>query len=260
MLIVVSPAKTLDYDTPPKTKKFTLPDYLDDSAELIHRMREFSSLDISELMKVSTKIADLNFDRFEAWNKKFTEKNAKQAVLAFKGDVYTGLDAESFSAQDFTFAQKHFRMLSGLYGLLRPLDLMQPYRLEMGTRLSNDRGKNLYEFWGDEVTEGLNSQLKKVKSKYLINLASNEYFKVVKPKVLEGEIITPAFKELKNGEYKMIGVYAKKARGLLSRYIIQNQLSDIEDIKSFDVAGYKFNKKVSKGNNWVFTRKIPNSK
>lgn len=260
MLIVVSPAKTLDYTTPPKIKKFTLPDYLDDSAELIHRMREFSSLDISELMKVSTKIADLNFDRFEVWDRKFTEKNAKQAVLAFKGDVYTGLDAESFTAKDFAFAQKHFRMLSGLYGLLRPLDLMQAYRLEMGTRLSNERGKNLYEFWGDTVTEGLNAQLKEVKSKYLINLASNEYFKVVKPKVLDGEIITPAFKELKNGEYKMIGVYAKKARGLLSRYIIQNQLSDIEDIKSFDLDGYKFNKKVSKGNNWVFTRKIPSAK
>jgi len=260
MLIVVSPAKTLDYTTPPKTKKFTLPDYLDDSAELIHRMREFSSLDISELMKVSTKIADLNFDRFEAWNKNFTEKNAKQAVLAFKGDVYTGLDAESFSAKDFTFAQKHFRMLSGLYGVLRPLDLMQPYRLEMGTRLSTERGKNLYEFWGNEVTEGLNAQLKTIKSKYLINLASNEYFKVVKPKILNAEIITPAFKELKNGEYKMIGIYAKKARGMLSRYIIQNQLSDIEDIKSFDLDGYKFNKKVSSGNNWVFTRKNSGAK
>ena len=260
MLIVVSPAKTLDYTTPPKTKKFTIPDYLEDSAELIHRMREFSSLDISELMHVSTKIADLNFDRFEAWDKKFTEKNAKQAVLAFKGDVYTGLDAENFSAKDFAFAQKHFRMLSGLYGLLRPLDLMQPYRLEMGTRLSTDRGKNLYEFWGDKVTEGLNKQLKKIKSPYLINLASNEYFKVVKPKVLDGEIITPAFKELKNGDYKMIGVYAKKARGLMSRYIIQNQLSDVEDIKSFNIDGYKFNKKVSSGNNWVFTRKTPAAK
>jgi len=260
MLIVVSPAKTLDYDTPPKTKTFTIPDYLDDSAELIHRMREFSALDISELMHVSSKIAELNFDRFEAWNKNFTEKNAKQAVLAFKGDVYTGLDAESFTAKDFQFAQKHFRMLSGLYGLLRPLDLMQPYRLEMGTKLSTDRGKNLYEFWGSKVTEGLNAQLKKIKSDKLINLASNEYFKVVKPKELKGEIITPAFKELKNGDYKMIGVYAKKARGLLSRYIIKNQLSDIEDIKSFDIDGYKFNKKLSRDNNWVFTRKIPNTK
>ncbi len=255
MLIVVSPAKTLDYTTPPKVKKFTLPDYLDDSAELIHRMREFSSLDISDLMHVSTKIADLNFDRYEAWDKNFTEENAKQAVLAFKGDVYTGLDAENFSSKDFNFAQKHFRMLSGLYGLLRPLDLMQPYRLEMGIRLTTDRGKNLYEFWDNIVTEGLNDQLKKTQSKFLINLASNEYFKVVKPKVLKGTIITPAFKEFKNGEYKMIGVYAKKARGLMSRYIIQNQLSDIEDIKSFNIEGYKFNSNVSGGNTWVFTRK-----
>lgn len=255
MLIVISPAKTLDYETPAKTKTFTLPDYLDDSAELIHRMREFSALDIAELMHVSSKIAELNFDRFEAWNKNFTEKNAKQAALAFKGDVYTGLDAESFSAKDFKFAQSHLRILSGLYGLLRPLDLMQPYRLEMGTKLINERGKNLYEFWGDTLTDGLNAQLKKIKSEYLINLASNEYFKAVKPKQINGEVITPAFKEYKNGDYKMIGFYAKKARGLLSRYIIQNQLSDVEDIKSFDVEGYKFNKSLSKGNNWVFTRK-----
>jgi cytoplasmic iron level regulating protein YaaA (DUF328/UPF0246 family) len=255
MLIVISPAKTLDYETPAKTKTFTLPDYLDDSAELIHRMREFSALDIAELMKVSSKIAELNFDRFEAWNKNFSEKNAKQAALAFKGDVYTGLDAESFSARDFKFAQSHLRILSGLYGLLRPLDLMQPYRLEMGTKLSNERGKNLYEFWGNTLTDGLNAQLKKIKSEHLINLASNEYFKAVKPKQINGEVITPAFKEYKNGDYKMIGFYAKKARGLLSRYIIQNQLSDVEDIKSFDVEGYKFNKSLSKGNNWVFTRK-----
>lgn len=255
MLIVISPAKTLDYETPVKTKTFTLPDYLDDSAELIHRMREFSALDIAELMHVSSKIAELNFDRFEAWNKNFTEKNARQSVLAFKGDVYTGLDAESFSAKDFKFAQSHLRILSGLYGLLRPLDLMQPYRLEMGSKLSNERGKNLYEFWGNTLTEGLNAQLKKIKSEHLINLASNEYFKAVKPKQINGEVITPAFKEYKNGDYKMIGFYAKKARGMLSRYIIQNQLSDIEDIKSFDVEGYKFNKSLSKGNNWVFTRK-----
>lgn len=255
MLIVISPAKTLDYETPSKTKTFTLPDYLDDSAELIHRMREFSALDIAELMHVSSKIAELNFDRFEAWNKNFSERNAKQAVLAFKGDVYTGLDAESFSAKDFKFAQSHLRILSGLYGLLRPLDLMQPYRLEMGSKLSNERGKNLYEFWGNTLTDGLNAQLKRIKSAYLINLASNEYFKAVKPKQINGEVITPAFKEYKNGDYKMIGFYAKKARGLLSRYIILNQLSDIEDIKSFDVEGYKFNKSLSKGNNWVFTRK-----
>lgn len=202
MLIVISPAKTLDYETPAKTKTFTLPDYLDDSAELIHRMREFSALDIAELMHVSSKIAELNFDRFEAWNKNFTEKNAKQAALAFKGDVYTGLDAESFSAKDFKFAQSHLRILSGLYGLLRPLDLMQPYRLEMGTKLINERGKNLYEFWGDTLTDGLNAQLKKIKSEYLINLASNEYFKAVKPKQINGEVITPPLRNIKTAIIK----------------------------------------------------------
>ena len=255
MLIVISPAKTLDYETVPKTKVFTTPDYLGQSQQLINRLRNFSSLDISDLMKVSAKIADLNFDRYESWKKPFTVKNAKQAILAFKGDVYTGLDAESFKADDFKFAQNHLRVLSGLYGLLRPLDLMQPYRLEMGTKLKTDEGKNLYEFWGSDITEGLNKQLKKIKSNYLINLASNEYFKSVKPKELNAEIITPAFKEFKNGEYKMIGIYAKKARGMLSRYIIQNKLSDPEDIKSFNEDGYRFNKTLSKGNNFVFTRK-----
>lgn len=255
MLIVISPAKTLDYETVPKTKVFTTPDYLKQSQQLINRLRNFSSLDISDLMKVSSKIADLNFDRYESWKKPFTVKNAKQSILAFKGDVYTGLDAESFTAADFKFAQNHLRVLSGLYGLLRPLDLMQPYRLEMGTKLKTDKGKNLYEFWGSDITEGLNQQLKKIKSKYLINLASNEYFKSVKTSEVNAEIITPAFKEFKNGDYKMIGIYAKKARGLLSRYIIQNRLKDPEDIKAFNEDGYKFNKTLSKGNCFVFTRK-----
>lgn len=255
MLIVISPAKTLDYETTPKTKVFTTPDYLPQSQQLINRLRNFSSLDISDLMKVSAKIANLNFDRYESWKKPFTVKNAKQSILAFKGDVYTGLDAESFKSDDFKFAQNHLRVLSGLYGLLRPLDLMQPYRLEMGTKLKTDSGKNLYEFWGSDITEGLNKQLKKIKSNYLINLASNEYFKSVKPKELNAEIITPAFKEFKNGEYKMIGIYAKKARGLLSRYIIQNKLSDPQEIKSFSEDGYRFNKTLSKGNDLVFTRK-----
>lgn len=255
MLIVVSPAKTLDYDTPAKTKTSTTPDFLEHSQILIDRLRQFSALDIAELMHVSMKIAELNFERYADWSLPLTTDNAKQAVLAFKGDVYTGLDAESFSAADFKFAQKHFRMLSGLYGLLKPLDLMFPYRLEMGTRLENVRGKNLYEFWGDIITDELNKQLKAIKSDYLINLASNEYFKAVKPKNIKGSVITPAFKEYKDGEYKMIGIYAKKARGLLSRYIIQNQLSDPQDIKAFDVEGYKFNSKLSKGNDWVFTRR-----
>ncbi len=255
MLIIISPAKTLDYETPAKTKMSTQPGYLDDSEELISRLRQLSSLDISELMKVSIKIADLNFDRYETWSKEFNEENAKQAVLAFKGDVYTGLDAESFNSKDFSFAQKHLRILSGLYGLLRPLDLMQPYRLEMGTRLTTERGKNLYEFWGATITQGLSVQLKKIESEYLINLASNEYFKAAKPKELNAQIITPAFKDYKDGKYKMIGIYAKKARGMLSRYIIKNQLTDPEDIKTFNEDGYAFDKNLTQDNLWVFSRK-----
>lgn len=255
MLLVISPAKTLDYDTPPKTRTFTVPDYLEHSELLIARARQYSALDIAELMEVSMKIAELNFERFEQWHTPFTPDNAKQAVLAFKGDVYTGLDAESFTATDFKFAQKHLRILSGLYGLLRPLDLMQPYRLEMGRKVDTERGKNLYEFWGSIITEGLNQQMKKLKTPYLINLASNEYFKAVKPKLLDGVIITPEFKDWKNGQYKMMGVYAKKARGQLSRFVIQNQLTDPEQIKAFDVDGYRFNEEMSAANKWVFTRR-----
>ncbi len=255
MLLVISPAKTLDYDTPPKTSKSTLPDYLDHSEVLIDRARQYSALDIAELMEVSMKLAELNFERFEQWHTPFTPANAKQAVLAFKGDAYTGLDGESFSEGDFAFAQDHLRILSGLYGLLRPLDLMQAYRLEMGRRVDTERGKNLYEFWGMTITEGLNRQLRALQTPYLINLASSEYFKSVKPKALDGEIITPEFKDWKNGQYKMMGVYAKKARGQLSRFVIQHRLTEPEQLKAFDVDGYRFNEELTSGNKWVFTRK-----
>jgi cytoplasmic iron level regulating protein YaaA (DUF328/UPF0246 family) len=255
MLIVISPAKKLDYDTPAKTSTFTTPDYMQDSQQLIKRLRQFNAMDIAELMKLSMKLAELNFDRYEAWKPKCTEKNAKQALLAFKGDVYQGLDADSLPVADLKYAQSHLRILSGLYGLLRPLDLMQPYRLEMGTKLDTDRGNNLYDFWGSIITDGLNKQLRKIKSSTLINLASNEYFKSVKTKELDADIITPAFKEYKNGEYKMIGIYAKRARGLMSRFIIQHRIENPDDIKDFGAEGYAFNKKLSKGNNWVFTRK-----
>lgn len=255
MFIVISPAKTLDYDTPPHTNQYSQPEYLEHSQQLINRARRYSALDIAEVMSVSTKIAELNFDRFEQWHTPFTPDNAKQAVLAFKGDVYTGLDAQTLTEADLQFAQAHLRILSGLYGLLRPLDLMQAYRMEMGRKIDTDRGKNLYEFWGELITDGINQQLKQSGSDYLINLASNEYFKSVKTKLVEGEIITPEFKDWKNGAYKMMGVYAKKARGQLSRFIIQNQLDDVEGIKAFNVDGYAFNEEMSKGNTWVFTRK-----
>lgn len=255
MLIVISPAKKLDYDTPARTKTATRPDYMEQTMVLIKRLREFSSLDIAEMMHLSMNLAELNYDRYKAFAPVCTQDNAKQALLAFKGDVYQGMDAESFSAADFKFAQQHLRVLSGLYGLLRPLDLMQPYRLEMGTRLTTARGKNLYEFWGDIITDGLNAQLSKIKSGTLVNLASNEYFKSVKPKNIAAEIITPQFKEYKDGDYKMIGIYAKRARGLMARYIIRNQLSKPGALKDFAEEGYSFNTKLSAGTSLVFTRR-----
>ncbi len=254
MLIVIAPAKTLGYETPPVTKTYTPPAYLKQSQQLINNLRNYSALDLAELMRLSMKLAELNFDRYADWKTPFTTKNAKQAALAMKGDVYTGLDAETLTEEDLAFAQDHLRILSGLYGLMRPLDLMQPYRLEMGTKLPNEHGKDLYAFWGESITEALNKALKKQGDDVLINLASNEYFKSVKPKLLKGRIITPQFKEKKPGGYKMIGVFAKKARGLMSRYIIQHRLTDPEAIKAFDVEGYAYNESVSNGDQWVFSR------
>jgi cytoplasmic iron level regulating protein YaaA (DUF328/UPF0246 family) len=254
MLIVISPAKTLDYDTPPVTGRYSEPRFLDRSQQLIDNLRNYSALDLAELMKLSMKLAELNFERYYDWSPPFTPENAKQAVLAMKGDVYTGLDAESFSEEDFAFAQGHLRILSGLYGVLHPLDLMQSYRLEMGTRLPNEQGKDLYAFWGTTITEAVNRDLEAQGDDVLINLASNEYFKSIKPRLVNGRIITPQFKEAKSGEYRMIGVYAKRARGLMSRFIIENRLSDPESIKGFAVDGYRYNGALSQGEKWVFTR------
>jgi cytoplasmic iron level regulating protein YaaA (DUF328/UPF0246 family) len=254
MLIVISPAKTLDYDTPPTTKKATEPVFLERSAALVKAARKLAPNDIRELMGVSEKLAELNHERFMNWGTPFDTDNAKQSVLAFKGDVYTGLDAESMSAADLNFAQQHLRILSGLYGVLRPLDLMQPYRLEMGLKFANSGGKNLYEFWGDDIAENMNTQLRKLKSNVLVNLASKEYFKAVKPRALDAEIITPVFKELKSGKYRVISFFAKKARGQMTRYIIDQRLDDVAGIKKFKRDGYKFNKAESTARDWVFTR------
>jgi cytoplasmic iron level regulating protein YaaA (DUF328/UPF0246 family) len=254
MLIVISPAKTLDYETPPVTKRHTKPAMLKQSQLLIDNLRNYSALDLAELMKLSMKLAQLNFDRYHDWQTPFTTKNAKQAALAMKGDVYTGLDAESLNEEDFQYAQAHLRILSGLYGVLKPLDLMQPYRLEMGTKLPNQAGKDLYAFWGESITQAINKALKAQGDDVLINLASNEYYKSIKPKLIKGRIITPQFKEKKNGSYRMIGVFAKRARGLMSRYIIENQLTDPEEIKKFKTDGYRFSKQQSKDDQWVFVR------
>ncbi|MBN8241021.1 peroxide stress protein YaaA [Marinobacter hydrocarbonoclasticus] len=253
MLMIISPAKTLDYESPLATETHTQPDFLDDACELIDQLKELEPHQVSNLMSISDKLGQLNAERFQTWHTPFTPDNARQAVLAFKGDVYTGLDAESFSSGDFSFAQKHLRILSGLYGLLKPLDLMQPYRLEMGTRFENTRGKDLYAFWGSKITDALN-QLLASDDKVLVNLASNEYFKSVQKKHLDARLVTPQFKDWKNGQYKMISFYAKKARGLMCRYAIQNRITQADDLKGFNLEGYYFSEDQSDNNNWVFLR------
>ncbi|MEE2761894.1 MAG: peroxide stress protein YaaA [Pseudomonadota bacterium] len=253
MLMVISPAKTLDYESPLATETYTQPDFLDDACELIDQLKELEPHEVSNLMSISDKLGQLNAERFRTWHTPFTPENARQAALAFKGDVYTGLDADSFSEDDFAFAQSHLRMLSGLYGLLRPLDLMQPYRLEMGTKFENKRGKDLYAFWGNIITDELNRLLANDDG-VLVNLASNEYFKSVRKKALDARIVTPQFKDWKNGQYKMISFYAKKARGLMCRFAIQNRITQADDLKGFNLDGYYFSDEQSSGDNWVFLR------
>ncbi len=255
MLLVVSPAKKLDFESPLATTETSQSTLLEHSEILIERCTKLSPDQIASLMKLSDKLAGLNAARFGEWALPFTPENARQAVLAFNGDVYSGLDANSFSDDDFNFAQQHFRILSGLYGLLKPLDLIQAYRLEMGTKLDNVRGNNLYQFWGDIITDELNKALVKQGDDLLVNLASTEYFKAVKKKSLNATVITPQFKDWKNGQYKMISFFAKKARGLMARYIIQNRLTNIEQLKNFDLAGYQYSSDLTQGNDWVFTRK-----
>lgn len=206
-------------------------------------------------MRISPKLAELNACRYQDWSLPFTPDNAKQAVLAFRGDVYLGLQAENYGERDFTFAQKNLRILSGLYGLLKPLDLIQPYRLEMGTKLKNKRGKSLYDFWNNSITEALHEELELHKNKTLINLASIEYFKSIKPALLPGEVITPVFKDFSHGSYKVLSFFAKKARGYMASYIIRNRISKKDQIKEFDIDGYRYNEEMSTSSKWVFTRK-----
>jgi uncharacterized protein len=255
MLIVISPAKNLDYDTPATTTEFSQPEMLDQAEILIQRCRKLSPQQAGSLMSISDKLALLNVERYHNWHTPFTTDNAKQAVLAFNGDVYTGLQADTLNPEDLHFAQQHLRILSGLYGLLKPLDLMQPYRLEMGTKLDNKRGKDLYQFWGRRITDRLNEALQAQGDNVLINLASNEYFKSVKKAALKADIYTPVFKDQKNGQYKVISFFAKKARGMMARYIIENRVSEVSQLRNFTTAGYQFSAELSKGNDIVFTRK-----
>ena len=254
MIIVLSPAKTLDFETPAHVDTHTQPDMLAQSQELIEQLREVSPQDLAVLMKLSDKLAALNVARYGSWQQPFTQDNAKQSALAFKGDVYTGLDADTLSAEDLNWAQSHLRILSGLYGLLRPLDLMQAYRLEMGTKFANNKGKDLYTFWDKQITNKLNEELAQQANPILVNLASNEYFKAVQAKNLSSEVITPVFKDQKNGQYKVISFYAKKARGLMARWVIENRIDEVDKLREFDVAGYYYSAEQSKPKEWVFLR------
>lgn len=257
MLTVISPAKTLDFETPAATRKFTQPDFLDRSGRLIDTLRQLDPGQVGDLMDISDALAELNHRRFMNWSVPFTVANAKQAVFAFRGDVYTGLDADSLTAADLTFAQKHLRILSGLYGVLRPLDLIQPYRLEMGTALRNEAGRNLYEFWGGDIAARLNEDFEGTRRPVLINLASEEYFKAVHQKTLAAEVITPIFKERKGDGYKIVSFFAKQARGLMAGHIIRNRLKRPDAIKDFALAGYRFDPRFSNSHDWVFTREGP---
>ena len=254
MIVLLSPAKSLYEHPPVELEKFTQSAFMDEAEKIISLLKKKKPAQLASLMDISTKLAELNFQRFQAWQPPFTLENSWQAVLMFNGDVYQGLKAETFSASQFEQAQQKVRILSGVYGLLKPLDLIQPYRLEMGTSLAVSGKKNLYEFWKTKITTQLNLELSHTSQATLVNLASKEYFSAIDVKKLKARIITPSFKELKNGQYQMVSFYAKKARGLMSRFMIEHNISDVEEIKAFDSKGYYFNNQLSNENDWVFTR------
>ncbi|MFT5135844.1 MAG: cytoplasmic iron level regulating protein YaaA (DUF328/UPF0246 family) [Arenicella sp.] len=255
MLIVISPAKTLDFESKPTTKKFSQPQLLKQSELLIDVLTTKSPLDIEKLMSISPKLAELNVERYHHWSRPFKLSNAKQAILAFQGDVYTGMQAEKFTEKQLEYTQEHLRILSGLYGVLRPLDLMQAYRLEMGIKLANPHGKNLYEFWDFKITDNINKQLQSIDSNILLNLASNEYFKSIKAKSITADIVTPVFKDWKNDQYKMISFFAKKARGSMSAWVLKNKVKTVKKLTQFNVDGYHYDSKLSDPLNPVFLRK-----
>lgn len=254
MLALVSPAKKLDFTELAAPIAHSQPDFLDRSQILVDAARKLSRANLSRLMKLSDKLTELNFQRFKAYAPPFTTANAKQAVLAFSGDTYIGLDAATLSEDDLVYAQDHLRILSGLYGLLKPLDLVQPYRLEMGSRLQNPEGSDLYDFWGDDLADAIDDVVCGHKEPVVINLASNEYFKATRPKHMKARVITPIFKEVKNGEAKVLGMFAKRARGMMARYMIAGRIEKPEKLKKFKCDGYAYQDHLSDADNWVFTR------
>ena len=256
MILILSPAKTLDFSTPPTVADHSLPDFLDQSQLLIKKLRKLSAPALAKLMKISAPLAELNTQRYQDWTPPFSPENAKQALLAFNGDVYEGLDAKTLSPDALLFAQEHVRILSGLYGLLRPLDLMQPYRLEMGIRLPNPRGKDLYAFWGGRLADALNELLRQGGSPVLINLASDEYFRALKSKNLAFPVIQPVFEDWSGDRFKVISFYAKRARGLMARFVVAGAIDEPERLKIFDAEGYAFDGAASEGARWVFRRRL----
>jgi len=255
MLTIISPAKTLDFETPATTIKNTLPEFLEHSSNLIDVLKKQSPRQLKKLMKISDNLATLNCERYQQWSLPFNCQNSKQAILAFNGDVYLGLGADTFTQRDLNFSQQHLRILSGLYGVLKPLDLIQPYRLEMGSKLKTKAGKDLYQFWGDSLISSIESELDHQRCKVLVNLASNEYSKSLCLEQTDHRVVTPSFKDFSNGSYRTLGFFVKKARGLMVNYIIKNRINSPENLKSFTSDGYKFNKSMSNEDNWVFTRK-----
>ncbi|MBI9067988.1 MAG: peroxide stress protein YaaA [Salinivirgaceae bacterium] len=254
MLIVLSPAKTLDFENARIVKQDSVPEFQNEAKTLVKLLKNYKADELMHLMSISDKLATLNVSRFKTWNKEIEKQSDRQALCAFQGDVYTGLNVADWQDANFIFAQEHLRILSGLYGVLRPLDYIKPYRLEMDTKLDTKKGESLYAFWGDKINKTLQKQLDAQGDRVLINLASNEYYKAVQEKKLKAEIITPVFKDFKNGEYKLISFFAKKARGQMSRFIIKNELTKPEQLKEFAVDGYYYNDKLTKGNQWAFTR------
>ena len=255
MLIVISPAKTLDFESAAFSKTFTQAKMLSSSEELIDLLTTKSPSDIEKLMSISPKLSELNVGRYHHWSRPFNANNAKQAIYAFKGDVYNGLQIDSFDQQQLNYTQDHLRILSGLYGVLRPLDLIQAYRLEMGVKLENTRGKNLYEFWGSSITANINQQIKALDSKFLLNLSSIEYFKSIKASDINAEIVSPIFKDWKNDKYKLISFFAKKARGTMAAWVLKNKIESIDELIEFKLDGYSYSVKESTLSKPVFLRR-----
>lgn len=250
MLILISPAKSLDYSIP-HFRDYTLPDFTTDIKALVSTMKKMSAAEISKLMHVSENLGQLNEQRYKTFQKEFTTENSKQALLAFNGDVYTKIDVDNYSPEDFAFAQKHLRILSGLYGLLKPLDLIQPYRLEMGTSLVTKKGKNLYEYWDKRIAKAINEAAAGMP---IVNLASQEYFKAVHLKTLKSPVVNILFKEFKNDSYQIIGIFAKQARGMMTNYAITQRIENPEELKTFNLEGYEYAEQLSSASDWVFVR------